>query len=247
MCTVVILRRPGADWPLIVGANRDEMRDRAWDAPERHWPDRPQVRAGRDRLAKGSWLGLNDTGVAAMVLNRTGSLGPFRDRRSRGELVLDALSHDDAASATETIAARDASDYGGFNLVIADAENAWWLAGKEAREIKIAAIPEGLSMLASTEINDRDHPRINAYLPRFANAAAPNPECGDWSDWAALLADPGRTRGSGSESAMYLDGGHGYGTVSSTLLALPADAARAPEFLFAPGRPTPVSYTPVAP
>ena len=41
MCTLVILRRPGHAWPLILGANRDEMKDRPWSPPGRHWPDRP--------------------------------------------------------------------------------------------------------------------------------------------------------------------------------------------------------------
>ena len=49
MCTVVILRRPGHPWPIVFAANRDEMLDRPWQAPGRHWPDRPEVVAGLDR------------------------------------------------------------------------------------------------------------------------------------------------------------------------------------------------------
>ena len=64
MCTLVILRRPGHDWPLLLGANRDEMKDRPWDAPARHWDDRPEVVAGRDRLSGGSWLGVNKDGAS---------------------------------------------------------------------------------------------------------------------------------------------------------------------------------------
>ena len=71
MCTVVILRRPDHRWPVLIGANRDEMIDRPWKPPGRHWPDRPEVVAGLDILAGGSWLGINDWGVAAAVLNRT--------------------------------------------------------------------------------------------------------------------------------------------------------------------------------
>ncbi|MEC9183742.1 MAG: NRDE family protein, partial [Pseudomonadota bacterium] len=37
MCSIIILRRPGHAWPLVVAANRDEMLDRSWDAPDRHW------------------------------------------------------------------------------------------------------------------------------------------------------------------------------------------------------------------
>ena len=82
MCTLVLLRRPGHPWPLLLAANRDEMVDRPWAPPGRHWPDRPEVVAGLDRTAGGSWLGLNDHGVVAAILNRRGSLGPAADAAS---------------------------------------------------------------------------------------------------------------------------------------------------------------------
>ena len=97
MCSVIILRRPDAAWPLVLGANRDEMADRPWLPPARHWPDRPNVVAGLDELAGGTWLGLNDEGLVAAILNRPGTLGPEQGKRSRGELVLEALDHADAA------------------------------------------------------------------------------------------------------------------------------------------------------
>ena len=103
MCTAVILRRPGHDWPLVFAANRDEMAGRPWRPPGRHWPDRAEVTAGRDQLAGGTWLGLNDWGVIAGVLNRPGSLGPDPDLRSRGELPLDALDHADASAAAQAL------------------------------------------------------------------------------------------------------------------------------------------------
>src|ERR1700757_2134099 len=101
MCTLAILRRPEHDWPVIIGANRDEMIDRPAEPPGRHWPDRTEVVAGRDLLAGGSWLGLNDWGVAAAVLNRHGALGPAAGLRSRGELGLGALDPADAARAAQ--------------------------------------------------------------------------------------------------------------------------------------------------
>ena len=108
MCTLVLLRRPAHDWPLIIAANRDEMVDRPALPPARHWPDRSEIVAGLDRLAGGSWLGLNDWGVAAAVLNRQGSLGPAAGRRSRGELVLEALDHADAVAAATASARQTA-------------------------------------------------------------------------------------------------------------------------------------------
>jgi Transport and Golgi organisation 2 len=127
MCTVVLLRRPQAPWPLLLAANRDELRSRPWRPPARHWPDRPDVVAGRDVEAGGSWLGVNDDGVVAAVLNRVGSLGPAAGKRSRGELVLEALDHADAAAAAAALVDLDADAYRPFNLVVGDARDAFWL------------------------------------------------------------------------------------------------------------------------
>src|ERR1700719_1673890 len=135
MCTLVILRRPEHDWPVIIGANRDEMIDRPAEPPGRHWPDREEVVAGRDLLAGGSWLGLNDWGVAAAVLNRHGSLGPAAGLRSRGELVLEALDHADAVAAAEALSYLDPAAYRSFNLIVADNRDAFWLCHDGAGRI----------------------------------------------------------------------------------------------------------------
>ncbi len=253
MCTVVILRRPGHDWPLILAANRDEMADRPWRPPGRHWPDRAEVTAGRDELAAGTWLGLNDWGVISGVLNRPGSLGPDPGLRSRGELPLDALDHAEATLAAEAMAAIDPQSYRSFNLVIADARQAFWLNSPGGGgKILMAAIPEGLSMITAHDLNDVSSSRIRRFRPKFEAARPPDPETGDWAAWQALMADTGGEGRAGTEDgggAMTLtteatgpDGG--FGTVSSSLLALP-DPARAgaqPQWLFAPGPPDETAY-----
>ena len=134
MCTLVMLRRPEARWPLIVAANRDELSTRAWQAPARHWPDRPEVVAGKDMTAGGTWLGVNDDGLFAAILNRPGTLGPADGKRSRGELVLEALDHAEAKVAAEALQDLNPESYRPFNLVIADRYDAFWLrhAGSSA-------------------------------------------------------------------------------------------------------------------
>src|ERR1051325_1484422 len=99
MCTLVILRRPEHDWPVVIGANRDEMIDRPAKPPGRHWPGRAEIVAGIDLLAGGSWLGVNDWGVTAAVLNRHGSLGPEAGVGSPGGLGLEGLAPPDAVDA----------------------------------------------------------------------------------------------------------------------------------------------------
>jgi hypothetical protein len=250
MCTVVLLRRPDHAWPVLIAANRDELAHRPWEPPGRHWPDRPNVTGGLDRLGGGSWLGLNDEGVAAAVLNRKGSLGPKPGRRSRGELVLEALDHADARDAAEALAALDPAAYRSFNLVVADNRDAYWIASKRddgRGRIEVAPLPKGLSMITAFDRNDRASPRVRAYLPRFERAQVPDPDQGDggWRSWELLLASRVHETGAnggeegGVAAAMTIVGPDGFGTVSSALIALPAPAlaARKPVWLFAAGKP----------
>ena len=62
MCSIVILKQSNNEWPLILGANRDEMAVRKSLSPGRHWEDRPHIIAGKDLSAGGTWLGINDYG-----------------------------------------------------------------------------------------------------------------------------------------------------------------------------------------
>jgi hypothetical protein len=238
MCTLVILRRPGHDWPVLIAANRDEMAGRPWKAPARHWPDREEVVGGIDLESGGSWLARNDHGVAAAILNRVGTLGPAPGKRTRGELVLDALDHADAGAAAVALADLDPGAYRPFNLVIADNSSAWWLSAREgARNIVVERIPDGLSILTAHDLNDTDSSRIARYLPLFRAADAPDPEGGDWTAWEALMAS--RETDDDYYGAMNIVTGTGFGTLSSSLLALPFPEAANPrgQWLFADGRP----------
>lgn len=246
MCTVVVLRRPGHPWPVLIAANRDEMADRPWRPPARHWPDRPDVVAGLDVPGGGTWLGINDDGVVAAVLNRMGTLGPLAGKRSRGELPLEALDHGDAADAAEALSQLAAEAYRPFNLVLADNRDAFWLRNLGGA-VEVFPLPPGLSMITARDRNDMTAPRIAAFLPRFANAAAPNPEAGDWRDWEALLATPPLPGPADPEVGLCLTHPDGFGTVCGTLIALPAmeRAGVRPLCRFAAGKPGQVPYEPV--
>ncbi|MEQ8965639.1 MAG: NRDE family protein [Azospirillaceae bacterium] len=253
MCSVVILRRPDHSWPVVIAANRDEMADRPAAPPDRHWPDRPEIVAGLDRLSGGSWLGLNDAGVVAAVLNRAGTLGPADGKRSRGELVLEALEHADAVDAASALAELESRAWRPFNLLVADDRDAYWIAAPDAddprpdRPVRVRPVPEGVSMLTAHDLNDRSSPRIARYLPKFEAAVPPDPDTGDWAAWEALLAETGAEPGAGPLGGLAVVTDTGYGTVSSSLIALPDTglAERKPVWRFAAGRPGTAPFTPV--
>lgn len=240
MCTLVILRQPDDNWPILLAANRDEMADRPWRGPGRHWRDRPEVVGGLDERAGGTWLALNDFGVAAAVLNRPGSLGPDPEKRSRGELVLEALDHPDAVAAARALRQLDGTAFRPFNLVVADSHEAFWLRSDGTGPVKQHHVPAGVSMITAHDLNSPESPRIRGYLPRFRSARLPDPESGEWRSWIELLASRnGEPQGS-EEGAMLLSRPDGYGTLSSSLLALPAWGK--PVWLFASGPPDRVPF-----
>lgn len=248
MCTVVFLRRPDYAWPLILGANRDEMLSRPWKPPARHWPDRPEVIAGLDELAGGSWLGTNDHGLVAGALNRLGSLGPAPGLRSRGELVLEALDHADAADAAAALAALDGRAYRPFNLFVADNRDAFWLRNRgEGARVEAFPVPEGVSMLTARDLSDPAGPRVQLYMPRFQAVPPPDPDAGDWRSWQELLSARDEFPGAGPESALAIETEVGFGTSSSALIALPAveRTGTRPVWLFAAGLPRPGAWRPV--
>ena len=244
MCTLIILRRPNHSWPLILATNRDEMLNRSSLPPARHWSDRSEVIAGRDELAGGTWLGINDYGVTAAILNRTGSLGPTTNKRTRGELVLEALDHSDAKSAAEALENIQSSTYRSFNLVISDNTDSYWLRSTGKDTVTRIKIPDGLSMITSGELNDMKSPRIPTFLEKFKKAAPPNIDTYNWLAWKNLLSIQYYSHQTGPHEAMCIVTEEGYGTVSSSLIALPSKekSTQKPVWLFSDGPPSEVIY-----
>jgi len=241
MCTLVILRRPEHEWPVIIGANRDEVMNRPAKAPARHWPDRAEVVGGLDMLAGGSWLGINDWGVVAAVLNRTGSLGPAAGLRSRGELVLEALDHADAVDAAAALSYLDPASYRSFNLILADNRDGFWVRHTGQGRIEARPLADGLSIIAAGDIDELTTPRLALAQPRFRAAAPPDPDSDDWNAWQDLLGDDTAPPGALPEAAMRFRTPGGFATLSSALIALPAEPSpdRPPVFRYASWLPEP--------
>jgi len=236
VCTVVLLVRPGHAWPLLLAANRDERADRAWDPPGRHWPDRPGVVGGRDRLGRGTWMAMRG-GLIAAVLNRPGSLGPLQGKRSRGDLPLLALDYPSAASAAEAVAQLNAAEYRTFNMVVADADGAWFIRGAGSGKPAMRGLDPGLHIVTAHDPNDPASPRTIRHLPHFQAAPAPDPDASDWKAWTGLLQDRSGPRG----AAINVPIEGGFGTVSSSLAGIGADGRAL--WLFAAGPPDEAEFT----
>jgi uncharacterized protein with NRDE domain len=116
MCLILFAWQAHPRYRLVLAANRDEFHQRPALAAD-FWPDKPDLLAGRDLQAGGTWLGVTRSGRFAAVTNFREPLAPELPlERSRGDLVTAFLTGDQSpmACAEGLLATGDA--YRGFNL-----------------------------------------------------------------------------------------------------------------------------------
>lgn len=116
MCLITLAWQAHPDHPLILAANRDEFYARA-TAPARFWPEAPQLLAGRDLAAGGTWLGVTRQGRFAALTNYR-EPRPVSGGQSRGLLVSRFLAGTDSPWSHAQQVAAAADDYAGFNLLL---------------------------------------------------------------------------------------------------------------------------------
>ena len=116
MCLILFSYRPDSKHPLVIAANRDEVHERATQSAG-FWEDEPSILAGRDLVAKGTWIGVDQTGRFAALTNFSGEGDP-EEPISRGGLVQNFLLGD--LSSIDYAQSIKGDDYAGFNLLIWD-------------------------------------------------------------------------------------------------------------------------------
>jgi uncharacterized protein with NRDE domain len=119
MCLILLAIDQHPDYPWLIAANRDEFRERP-TAPLGWWRDHPQVLAGRDLAAGGTWMGLTRKGRFAAVTNYRETRSVFPRGPSRGALVSDFLTGEMPPEAYLKVIATQGQRYNGFNLVLGD-------------------------------------------------------------------------------------------------------------------------------
>jgi len=108
-------------------ANRDEFHARESRGAQ-FWEDYPQVLAGLDLQAGGTWMGVTRDGRFAAITNVRRIPSPHEGTISRGQLVADFLCQAlDCQDYLEKIHAQGAL-YDGFNLVVGNRQQCWYLS-----------------------------------------------------------------------------------------------------------------------
>jgi uncharacterized protein with NRDE domain len=140
MCLLVALHRAHPDSPLIVAANRDELLDRPATAMTVLEGGPPRLLGGRDHVAAGTWLAVNELGVVGGLTNRPGGR---RDpaRRSRGEWPLFLARFESAAAAAEAFVSTFApADFNPGWVLVGDGRELYYIdmTADEARPVGLA-------------------------------------------------------------------------------------------------------------
>lgn len=240
MCLLVLYTRQWPGLPLLVGANREEEYGRP-SRPPRWLEGHPEVFAGQDLRAGGTWLGVNRAGLLAAVTNRLAVPGPEAadpGLPSRGLLCLDALRHASAAEALTWCRHHlQVQRYRPFNLLLADGEAAFAVHG--GAPPVVAELEAGLHVLADGDVDDPSSPRV----ARARDLAAPPIDAPP----ARVLADLQRVLADGDPDADPRDRlcrrFARAGTVSSCIVAVPAQGLRSATFLYAGGPPSACPFT----
>jgi uncharacterized protein with NRDE domain len=227
VCTLIAYYQMYPTYPVVVAANRDEYYTRKARQPHMIH-QQPRVYAGKDEHAGGTWLGVNEFGLVAGLLNRHSPEPQDPARRSRGLLCLDMLCQRDALAARDMLVTEARTHpYNSFYVFWADSEHAYLAYNEE--NITIRAIQPGRYLLTNSSLID-----LSQLTPAGLGdlLTDPHPASLD-ATWAKLQAvcrthheidrvvdPPNEHRGN---RAICVHASDHYGTVSSSLLAIGRD------------------------
>jgi len=142
MCLLVFAWKVHPKYRLVVAANRDEYHQRP--AQELHWwPDNPNILAGRDLQAGGTWLAVSKSGRFATVTNYREQLSQRPGLRSRGEIVTNFVSSKMAVG--KFMSSLEGDNYAGFSLLAADRDDIWYVSNRGDTAVQLAPGVYGLS------------------------------------------------------------------------------------------------------
>jgi uncharacterized protein with NRDE domain len=183
MCLLVLAWDVHPRYRLIFAGNRDEFHDRP-AAPMGWWTDLPDILAGRDLQAGGTWLGMSRTGAFGVVTNFREMQRPTPGMPSRGALVTGYLKGGAASVQFLSELKTKAEEYAGFNLLLADSSQMRY-ASNRAQPFE-RALPAGVHGL-SNHLLDTAWPKLARTRERFEKLIAqrdPGPE-----ELLVMLAD----------------------------------------------------------
>jgi len=168
MCLVALAIDDNRRFPFVVAANRDEYFDRpasrlAWWTPA---DGGPEILAGRDMSAGGTWMGLTAAGRFALVTNVRRIVEVDPEAPSRGEIVPHWLRTE--LRPDQFWMQTSLTGYAPFNLIAADFRrgDCFWASNEQALPHRIERGIFGLSNAAL----DTPWPKVVSLKARLGEA-----------------------------------------------------------------------------
>jgi uncharacterized protein with NRDE domain len=144
MCIIALSYQQHPDYPLLLAANRDEFFARP-TAALGWWPD-GQILAGTDLQAGGTWLGVSRKGRMAALTNFRNPRANQPNAPSRGQLVSTFLASQSSAADFATSLLPQLAHYNGFNLLLFDGQQLFYVSSVEAQA---RPLPAGLYVVSN--------------------------------------------------------------------------------------------------
>lgn len=155
MCLIVFSYKQHPDYDLIFAANRDENHSRPARAAQ-FWDDHPDILAGKDLKAGGTWMGVSKQGAFAALTNYRDPELERDNPPSRGKLVLDYLKGNGNPLPFLNKLDKQADAYEGFSILAGTINK---LAYYTNQDNKIQLLERGLYGL-SNHLLDTPWPKV---------------------------------------------------------------------------------------
>jgi len=160
MCLILFAHQCHPKYPLVVAANRDEFFRRP--TAQAHWWDRNSeiaVLAGKDLELGGTWMGISRSGRFAAVTNIRDPSQTSAKPKSRGLLCADYLFGCLPPQDYLATLATSLQDFAGFNLLLGDGDNLYYLNNGANQDNAVRSLPPGVFGL-SNGLLDAPWPKV---------------------------------------------------------------------------------------
>ena len=128
-----------------MAANRDEEYSRPTEAAH-YWQEHPHILGGRDLRGMGTWLGITKNGrISALTNIRNTKELLSTHQKSRGHLVSSYLIGNQNPSEYLNDISKSGKDYAGFNLLVGNQDEIFYLNNYENEVIEVDQGLHGLS------------------------------------------------------------------------------------------------------
>lgn len=146
MCLITFAYNAHPKYKLIVAANRDEFYERP-TRRAKSWKDEllPEIIAGKDLEAGGTWMGISKKGDWGALTNYRDPSNINKAATSRGELVLNYLKGKLTPEEYLKLISPKSDQYNGFNILLGDKESLYHFSNHTLQVTKIKPGIHGVS------------------------------------------------------------------------------------------------------